>query len=62
MIPEEGKEPLFTTRGASKPCPKCDVGRGLSDCYLDLNRLGTPCDICAGTGYDYLGRRCRHEC
>lgn len=39
-------------------CLRCDRRRDRpNDRPQDI---GKPCDICAGTGSDYLGRTCRH--
>jgi len=38
-------------------CSKCDERRrkdGLPQ------KVGQPCDICDGRGFDYIGRPCRH--
>lgn len=37
-------------------CSKCDTERLKYHRHL----IGKPCDICGGTGINYLGRKCRH--
>lgn len=38
-------------------CSQCDIERKVAG---QASRIGQPCDICGGRGYDYLGRSCRH--
>lgn len=37
-------------------CPLCNTAR---ERERTPQRIGQPCDICGGTGIDYLGRTCR---
>lgn len=39
-------------------CAQCDL---LREREGRSHLKGAPCDICNGTGYDYLGRACRHS-
>lgn len=42
----------------STRCAECDDARHRDG---TPQKVGQPCDICDGRGYDYLGRLCRHR-
>lgn len=55
------REPVFgedQIEHTETRCSACDAARRRND--WERHDLGKPCDICAGRGVDYIGRRCRH--